>query len=145
MPVNFTIPEILIDIKTKAKNPEDMIRGLHQNNTVAIKELLRYAFDGQTWYRKTLPNFTEDGSPDGLAPSSLWSETKRLYIFKEEYNLSSKRKDEILIQILESVSKKEIDMIRSMFDGSFKYSYGIDKEMVEKAYPNLFRPQTLTR
>lgn len=145
MPVNFTIPEILIDIKTKAKNPEDMIRGLQQNNTVAIKELLRYAFDGQTWYRKTLPNFTEDGSPDGLAPSSLWSETKRLYIFKEEYNLSSKRKDEILIQILESVSKKEIDMIRSMFDGSFKYSYGIDKEMVEKAYPNLFRPQTLTR
>ena len=145
MPVNFTIPEILIDIKTKAKNPEDMIRGLQQNNTVAIKELLRYAFDGQTWYRKTLPNFTEDGSPDGLAPSSLWSETKRLYIFKEEYNLSSKRKDEILIQILESISKKEIDMIRSMFDGSFKYSYGIDKEMVEKAYPNLFRPQTLTR
>jgi len=145
MPANFTIPEILIDIKTKAKNPEDMIRGLQQNNTVAIKELLRYAFDGQTWYRKTLPNFTEDGSPDGLAPSSLWSETKRLYIFKEEYNLSSKRKDEILIQILESVSKKEIDMIRSMFDGSFKYSYGIDKEMVEKAYPNLFRPQTLTR
>jgi len=145
MPANFTIPEILIDIKTKAKNPEDMIRGLQQNNTVAIKELLRYAFDGQTWYRKTLPNFTEDGSPDGLAPSSLWSETKRLYIFKEEYNLSSKRKDEILIQILESVSKKEIDMIRSMFDGSFKYSYGIDKEMIEKAYPNLFRPQTLTR
>jgi hypothetical protein len=145
MPVNFTIPEILIDIKTKAKNPEDMIRGLHQNNTVAIKELLRYAFDGQTWYRKTLPNFTEDGSPDGLAPSSLWSETKRLYIFKEEYNLSPKRKDEILIQILESISKKEIDMIRSMFDGSFKYSYGIDKEMVEKAYPNLFRPQTLSR
>lgn len=145
MPANFTIPEIIIDIKTKAKNPEDMIRGLQQNNTVAIKELLRYAFDGQAWYRKTLPNFTEDGSPEGLAPSSLWSETKRFYIFKEEYNLSSKRKDEILIQILESISKKEIDMIRSMFDGSFKYSYGIDKEMVEKAYPNLFRPQTLTR
>jgi len=145
MPVNFTIPEILIEIKTKAKNPEDMIHGLQQNNTAALKELLRYAFDGQSWYRKTLPNFTEDGSPDGLSPSSLWSDTKRLYIFKEEYNLSPKRKDEILIQILESISKKEIDMIRSMFDGSFKYSYGIDKEMVEKAYPNLFRPQTLSR
>lgn len=145
MPVNFTIPEILIDIKTKAKNPEDIVRGLLQNNTVAVRELLRYAFDGQPWYRNTLPNFTEDGSPDGLAPSSLWSDTKRLYIFKEEYNLSPKRKDEILIQILESISKKEVDMVRSMFDGSFKYSYGIDKEMVEKAYPNLFRPQTLNR
>lgn len=145
MSANFTIPEILIDIKSKAKNPEDMIRGLQQNNTIAFKELLRYAFDGQPWYRKNLPNFTEDGSPEGLAPSSLWAEMRRMYIFKEEYNLSAKRKDEILIQILESISKKEIDMIRSMFDGSFKYSYGIDKEMIEKAFPNVFRQQTLSR
>ena len=143
MSANLTIAEILIDIKNKAKGPQDIIRGLQANNTVAMRELLKYAFDGTAWYRKNLPDFTEDGSPDGLAPSSLWSEVRRLYIFKEEYNLSAKRKDEILIQILESISKKETEMLKSMFEGSFKYSYGIDKEMIEKAFPNIYAPRSL--
>jgi hypothetical protein len=145
MPANFTIPEILIQIKSTAKTPQEIVRGLQQNNTVAFREVLRYAFDGLPWYRKDLPNFTPDSSPEGLAPTSLWAEIKRFYLFKEGYSLPIKRKDEILIQILESTSDKEIELIRSMLDGSFKYTYGIDREMVEKAFPNLYGSQVVSR
>ena len=145
MPTNFTIPEILIQIKNTAKNPNDIVRMLQQNNTAAFKELFRYAFDDLAWYRKDLPQFTPDSSPEGLAPTSLWSEVKRFYIFKEAYNLPTKRKDEILVQILESVSQKEIELIKSMFDGSFKYTYGIDRETAEKAFPNLFGSRVVSR
>lgn len=141
MPTNYTIPEILIQIKHGAKNQEDLARGLQANNTVAFRELLRYAFDGQPWYRNELPKFSPDSSPEGLSPTSLWSEIRRFYIFKESYRLPNNRKDEILIQILESVSEKEIELIKSLLDGSFKYAYGIDRALVEKAYPDLFRLQ----
>jgi hypothetical protein len=145
MSANYTISEILLQIKTTAKNPNDIIRGLQQNNTVAFHEVLRYAFDGLPWYRKELPAFTSDSSPEGLAPTSLWAEIKRFYIFKTAYNLPVKRKDQILTQILESISKTEIELIRSMFDGSFKYTYGIDRETVEKAFPKLLGSQVVGR
>ena len=100
MPTNYTIPEVLIQIKSNSKSKNEIIKGLQSNNTAAFRELLRYAFDGFAWYRKDLPAFSPDNSPEGLAPTSLWAETKRFYIFKDAYNLPTKRKDEILIQIL---------------------------------------------
>jgi hypothetical protein len=118
---------------------------LQQNNTAAFRELLRYAFDDAPWYRKELPSFTPDSSPEGLAPTSLWAEIKRFYIFKEGYNLPTKRKDEILVQILESTSTKENELVRSMFDGSFKYTYGFDRDAVEKAFPNLLGSKIVSR
>lgn len=145
MPANFTISEILIQNKQNAKSRQDLVRGLQQNNTASFREILRYAFDGRPWYRNDLPSFTSDSSPEGLAPTSLWAEVKRLYLFKSDYNLPTKRKDEILIQILESTSKTENDLIRSLFDGSFTYTYGIDKKDVEMAFPNLFGSQVVSR
>ena len=145
MPANYTISEILIQIKNNSKSKQDIVRNLQQNGTVSFCEALRYAFDGLPWYRKELPPFTSDSSPEGLAPTSLWSEIKRFYIFKDGYNLPTKRKDELLIQILESTSATEIDLIRSMFDGSFMYTYGIDKKDVEAAFPNLFGAKVVSR
>jgi hypothetical protein len=145
MPANYTIPEILFQIKTTAKNPQEIVRALQQNNTGAFREVLRYAFDDSPWYRKDLPAFTPDSSPEGLAPTSLWAEIKRFYIFKDGYNLPVKRKDELLIQILESTSTKENELVRSMFDGSFMYTYGIDRKTVEAAFPNLLGSKIVSR
>ena len=145
MSTNYTIPEILLQIKSASKNPNDIVRGLQTHSGVSFRELLRYAHDDVPWYRKDLPAFTAEGSPEGLAPSSLWAEIKRFYIFKSTYNLPSKRKDEILVQILESISPKEIDLLQSLFDGSFRYGFGVDKETSIKAFPNLFESKIISR
>jgi hypothetical protein len=145
MSTNYTIPEILLQIKSVSKNPNDIVRGLQTHSGVSFRELLRYAHDDVPWYRKDLPAFTSDGSPEGLAPSSLWTEIKRFYIFKSMYNLPTKRKDEILVQILESISPKEVDLIRSLFDGSFRYGFGVDKETAIKAFPNLLESKIVSR
>ena len=143
MPANFTIPEILLQIKASATKPSDFARGLQMNNTVAMREIIRFAFDEIPWYRNDLPPFTSDGSPEGLAPTSMYSEVRRFYIFKQTYNLSPRRKDEILIQILESVNSKEVEMIGSLFDGTFSEKYGVTKDIAEQAFPDLF--QTVSR
>lgn len=142
MPATLLLPEIFEKIKTSAKNEADIIRGIQANNTSALRELLRYAFDRREWYREELPPFSSDGSPDGLAPTSIYSEVKRFYIFKSQYSLPTKRRDEILIQILESISPKEVEMIESLFKGTFAEKYGITEIIALKAFPNLFSSNT---
>ena len=138
MPANLTIPEILLQVKADFSKPAEIARGLQLNNTAAMRDVLRYAFDGNPWYRNDLPPHTVDGSPEGLAPTTIYSEVKRFYIFKQNYNLPIRRKDEILTQILESVNSKEVDLIKSLFDGTFSEVYGITKDIALQAFPNLF-------
>lgn len=144
MPANYTIPEILAQIKDGTNKPIETIRGLQLNNTAAMRDVIRYAFDDIPWYRNDLPPFTSDGSPEGLAPTTMYSEVKRFYIFKESYNLPVRRKDEILIQILESVNTKEVELIKSLFEGTFSKKYGITREIATQAFPNLFQ-QAISR
>lgn len=139
MPANFTIPEILLQIKASATKPSDFARGLQMNNTVAMREIIRFAFDEIPWYRNDLPPFTSDGSPEGLAPTTIYSEAKRFYIFKRDYNLPVRRKDEILTQILESVNSKEIELVKSLLNGTFSETYGVTRDIAVQAFPNLFQ------
>lgn len=139
MPANFTIPEILLQLKAGAEKPIDTVRGLQLNSTVAMRDVIRYAFDDAPWYRNDLPPFTSDDSPEGLAPTTIYSEVKRFYIFKQAYNLPVRRKDEILIQILESVNSKEIELIKSLIEGTFAETYGVTREIAIQAFPNLFQ------
>lgn len=144
MPANYTIPEILLQLKDGVSKPIDLVRGLQLNNTIAMRDVIRYAFDDIPWYRNDLPPYTLDGSPEGLAPTTMYSEIKRFYIFKQTYNLPIRRKDEILTQILESVNSKEVELIKSLFDGTFSDKYGITRDIATQAFPNLFQ-QAISR
>jgi len=136
--MTLTIPEILENIKKDASSPDDFIRGLRMNNTAGMRAVILLAFDESPLYRNDLPPFTPDGSPEGLAPTSIYSEIKRFYLFRKDYNLNIQRKDEILTQILESVNSKEVTLIRSLFEGTFAETYGISRDIAMKAFPDLF-------
>lgn len=136
--MTLTIPEILENIKKDASSPDDFIRGLRMNNTAGMRAVILLAFDESPLYRNDLPPFTPDGSPEGLAPTSIYAEIRRFYIFKKDYNLNIKRKDEILTQILESVNSMEVTLIRSLFEGTFADTYGINKDIATRAFPDLF-------
>jgi hypothetical protein len=138
MPTTLTIPEVLKKISQNAKSREDIVRMLRENSSHALKQLLRYAFFENTkWYRSDLPPFTPDAAPEGLTMTSLFQESKRLYIFKETYNLSKERKDILLIQILEGIHPDETNVIRELFAGTFGYGYGLSKPLVQEAFPDI--------
>ena len=142
--MTLTIPEILENIKKDANGPDDFVRGLRMNNTAGMRAVIILAFDESPLYRNDLPPFTSDGSPEGLAPTSIYSEIKRFYLFRKDYNLNTKRKDEILTQILESVNSMEATLIRSLFEGTFAETYGISRDIATRAFPDLF-PKAVSR
>jgi hypothetical protein len=138
MPTTLTIPEVLDKI-SRSSNREEVVHGLRANSSLALKQLLHYAyFDSSKWYRSDLPPFTPDASPEGLSISTLFSEIKRFYIFKESYNLPKERKDVLLIQILESVHTDEARMIKDLLSGKFASNYlKIDRNTIQEAFPDI--------
>lgn len=138
MPMTPSIPEILANIMRSAKSKEDIVRMLRENQSHALKQVLHYAFvDKGKWYRKDMPPYTPDPSPEGLTMTSLFQESKRLYIFKDIYRLDNQRKDALLIQILESVHPNEAKLIKELFEGTFGRAYSLDKKVVFEAFPDL--------
>lgn len=138
MPTTMSIPEILLHIMRTATSREEVIRLLRENQNHSLKQILHYAFvDKGKWYRKDLPTHTPDQSPEGLSVSSLFQESKRLYIFKDIYKLNPERKDQLLIQILESIHPIEVKLLKELFEGTFDKAYSLDKKVVLEAFPDL--------
>lgn len=132
------IPEVFAKITTSAKSKQDIVRLLREHSSLCLRQVLHYALiDRAKWYRTDLPPHTPDQAPEGLAPSSLFQEIKRLYIFKDSYSLPRDRKDQILIQILEGIHPKEANVIKEILAGTFSRAYGIDRKSALEAFPDL--------
>lgn len=138
MPTTMLIPEVFAKITTSAKSKQDIVRLLRENSSLCLRQILHYALiDKAKWYRNDLPPYTPDSAPEGLAPSSLFQEVKRLYIFREAYSLPRERKDQILIQVLEGIHPKEAAVVKEILGGTFSRAYGIDRRIAIEAFPDL--------
>ena len=65
--------------------------------------------------------------------SNLYSESKRFYILAKDYPLAEKRKEEILIQILESLGS-EAPIMEQIIQRKFN---SLTKGTVDAAFPGL--------
>ena len=107
----------------------------------AFKDILRINFDydvvcllpdGETPYRK-------DDAPEGMAYQTLHREYRRFtYFFKggEGMNLAPLKRESMWIDLLESLSEGEADLLAKAKDRRLKYK-GITRKLVEEAFPNL--------
>jgi hypothetical protein len=137
MPATLTIPEILKKI-SQSDTREEKIKMLREHSSLGLKQILHYAlFDNSKWYREDLPPFTVDEAPEGLSIANLFNEVRRLYIFKESYNLPKERKDVLLIQMLEALNQDETLLLKELFGKSFTKRYTINKKLVQDAFPDI--------
>jgi len=123
------------------------IQVLRQNSTPALREILKYAFVPQLKFVTTsVPAYKSDAKePEGMSFNSLFNEYRRFYILTDpiiEFQMTGKRtsvarKQQILAQILENIHPKESEIIVSMIRGEFSKRYGINKKLVEEAFPQL--------
>jgi len=146
--MKLMIHEIL-EKAAEAKNKEEKIKILQDNNNLALRDILRGGMDDTIEF--ILPEGKppyEDPEKVGYSRSALYSKTKRFKYFVKGgpgTNMPSPKREKMFINILESIHPKEGELIVLMKDkrliksnNSAHYS-GITKKLVQEAFPGLIK------
>jgi hypothetical protein len=125
----------IIEKASKEKTPKEKANILRAHSSSALQEVFRYAYDPKIeWFCKEPPGYTPDPAPEGLAYTTLMIEFRRFYLYTKDNPVAEKRKNELLIQLLESLHPTESKIVEQMIAGEIP---GIDREVVDLAFPNL--------
>jgi hypothetical protein len=101
-----------------------------------LEDVFQWAYNPNIQlFTNKIPPYTPDQSPDGLSLTTLYSEHKRFYMFLKESRITEERKTILLIQMLEALGVNEAKVLEYIVTKNIP---SVSKELVEKAYPNLF-------
>lgn len=134
--MRLSISEILK--KADVLPVEDCIKFLQANNSAPLQEILKNAFDATVEFilPEGAPPYKENPYPG--QETRLYSETRRLYIFKKGQapNLKAIKREQLFIEILESIHPDDAKLLIAMKDKKLSLRL-IDAEVVNRAFPGL--------
>lgn len=130
------------NVKTKAER----LDVLHKNDSYALRQVLLGVFHPSIKFTvDKVPDFKRVPMPPGMSYSHMTEALSRVYLFMEANprvptGLTAKRRDEILIQILESLEEPEADIYIGLLKKDLKVPY-LTEALVNEAFPGLL-PQS---
>lgn len=133
--------EIFEEFESKTKR-EDKLAVLRLNNSYALQCVLRGTFDSRIKYLITeIPKYRPSDSPIGMGYSSIALELDRIYLLEQNHpkaspNLTQKKREQILIQMLESLEAKEAEIFAGMIMKRLPVK-GLTYKLVQEAFPGL--------
>jgi|TARA_A100001391_G_scaffold205441_1_gene206288 hypothetical protein len=125
------------------KKIEDRVKYLQNNSSKTLKKVLGYCFDPRVVWK--LP---EGPPPDDLVKyaheaadiqGALFREDRRLdYLIEspQSKNLTTLKREQIFIQLLEMIDREDAKLIISIKDKKLPYK-NITKKVVQQAFPTL--------
>ena len=127
----------------EAKNKQERMNVIEKNLSPTLVKVLEMAYHPDIqWKVKELPHnyrLPTDSLP-GITFDSLESILRRLYVFSQgnptAEQLTEKRRDELLSQILDSVEPREVEVILGIFQKDLGVK-GLDYKFVKEAFPNM--------
>ena len=128
-----------------AKTKQEKVEVLRKNHTKALEDVLLMAFHPNAkWLVKEMPaNYKVPDTLPGVSYSNIGSELRRFYLFQKgnpkAESLSQKRRDEILIQLLESLEPREAEVVIGIFQKDLGVK-GLTYKFVKEALPHLPLP-----
>lgn len=134
--------EIFEEIE-KAQTDNEKAEILQKNDSYALRSVLQGIYsDSVKFSVERVPYYKPSDSPIGLGYTSIAQELDRTYLFQENHpripqGLTEKRKEEILIQILESLEAKEAVVFMNML--LKKPVKNLSKKVVKKVYGSLIQ------
>lgn len=134
------IHEVFSELEQR-ENDHDRLAVLRFNQTWALKNVLKGAFDPNVEFAIDVPEYKKQNTPVGLGYSSIHQELGRAYLLEKnnprvDRNLKPDRKKQILIQILEALEDKEAEIFANMIRKDLKVK-GLTYELVKEAFPDL--------
>ena len=136
------IYEIFDDFEL-AKNKKERMAVIEKNLSQTLVDVLQLTYhpDYQWWVTEMPENYKIPTSNlPGLATTQLSTELRKLYLFRKGDGmgdkLNPKKRNELLIQFMESLEPREAEVIIGIFskDQGVK---GLDYKFVKEAFPHL--------
>ena len=127
---------------SKAETEHDRSCVLFYNNSFALRSVLKGTFDPNvTFAFNVIPPYKKSDAPAGLGYVTIHQTIEKSYLFetnnpKTDKNLTQKRKEILLIQILEAMEPKEATIYENMILKDQKIP-GLTYELVKKVFPYL--------
>ena len=129
----------VLDKVHKAKTKEQKVKLLRDNNTPALRSILKASFDPNIEW--LLPPgdvpYTANDAPVGTEHTLLSQEAKRLYLFTKggDNTLSSTKREIIFIQMLEGLSAEEAEFLVAVVNKKVNNKYkGFTANLVKDAF-----------
>ena len=135
----LSIPLIFEDV-AKANSFEARQKVLLENESTPLKELLKYAFhpDIKFVLPPGMPPYKTIGSPEEYNPTYLYPNIRKFYLFVEggHGGITQLRREQLFIQLLESLHPKEAEVVIQVKDKKLNYR-GLTYKLVKKTFPEI--------
>lgn len=131
----------VLDKARKARHKADKVRILKENETWALKDILRGTFE--TTLEWNLPGGEPPYTPSEphSAPANLLKEHSQFVYFvkgfKESNRLTPVKRESIFIGLIEGIHPEDAKLVINMINK--EKPEGISRNMVEEAFPDLLQ------
>ena len=132
----------IFDEYEKASTKEERLQVLRRNGNYALRSVLKGTYDPNIQFNiEKVPLYKPSDAPPGLGYTSIHQELGRVYLFtandpRTSVNLTLKRKEQLLIQILEALEKREAEVFMNMILKKQKVK-NLNVDIVKEAFPDL--------
>jgi len=115
---------------------------IEKNLSHTLTEVLRLAYHPQfEWLVSELPeNYKAPDTLPGISISQISAQLRKLYLFQKGHptaeKLSPQKRNELLLQILESLEFREAEVVIGIFKKDLGVK-GLNYKFVKEAFPNL--------
>ena len=134
-----SIPLIFEDVA--AANSIKARKGvLLENESKPLKELLKYAFHPDIKFALPpgKPPYKTIGSPEEYNPTYLYPSIRKFYLYIEggHDGLTQLRREQLFVQMLESLHPKEAEVVIQIKDKKLNYR-GLTYKLVKTTFPEI--------
>lgn len=132
----------IFDEFENASSKAERIKVIQNNLSPTLVKVLEYAFHpGYKWTINALPdNYIIPDSLPGVSYAHMGTELRRIYLFQEGHpsaqNLTERRTNELLVQLLESLEPREAEVIIGIFNKDLGVK-GLTYKFVKECFPNM--------
>lgn len=136
----------LVEKLENAKNKNERIELLKNNDNLAIRGILRMNFDSSLVLDlpEGIPPFKVNPAPVGMADTTLKASAKGWYVFSKKLspNLKQVRREQMFINLLERLDSKESKILLDAKDR--KLDLGLTKKIINEVFPGLIHTESKT-
>ena len=134
-----SIPLIFEDVAA-ANSIKSRKKVLLENESKPLKEILKYAFHPDIKFALPpgKPPYKTIGSPEEYNPTYLYPNIRKFYLYIEggHDGLTQLRREQLFVQMLESLHPKEAEVVIQIKDKKLNYR-GLTYKLVKTTFPEI--------